>query len=80
MSEVCAPWTDEQVANLNEYQQRGMFHPFTCQCPHPGRVLVAERDGWKCPNGKCGHKQTWAHIAMANGTINQITYPWEKQR
>lgn len=25
-----APWSDDQVASLNEYQTSGVFHPFTC--------------------------------------------------
>lgn len=34
MSEIIyAPFSDEQVKNLNEYQKSGKFHPFTCCSP-----------------------------------------------
>lgn len=66
---VTAPWTDDQVANLNRFQQVGVFHPFTCgrrdeHGDDPG-VLLAERDGWHCPAAGCGYTQTWAHPFMA---------------
>ena len=28
-------WTPEQIKNLNEYQNKGQFHPFTCGNGHP---------------------------------------------
>jgi hypothetical protein len=37
-----APWTRDQVASLNEYQEAGFFHPFTC---HEGHTLVATGAG-----------------------------------
>lgn len=66
---VAAPWTDDQVANLNRYQQAGVFHPYTCgrrdeHRDNPG-LLVAERDGWHCPADDCNYRQTWAHPFMA---------------
>ncbi len=30
MEQIKAPFTDEQVKALNEYQDKGRFHPFTC--------------------------------------------------
>lgn len=30
MDQIKVPFTNEQVKNLNEYQNVGMFHPFTC--------------------------------------------------
>lgn len=62
---VSAPWTDEQVKNLNEYQKFEIGHPFTCTCKH-GVSLVATKDGWVCPLG-CGYIQNWAWAFMANG-------------
>lgn len=57
-----APWTPEQVANLNKYQV-GPLHPFTCgNCEHH-TVLLATETGWVCPNN-CGWEQTWAHDFM----------------
>lgn len=69
MTTIHAPWTDEQVERLNQYQQAGRFHPYTCpgrdddadddadDCPD--RNLIATTDGWVC---QCGaYRQTWAH-------------------
>lgn len=64
-----APWTEDQVANLNRYQRAGVCHPFTCgrrdeHRDDPG-VLVAGRDGWTCPADGCDYRQGWAHAFMA---------------
>lgn len=76
---IKAPFTDEQVKTLNEYQKCGMMHPFTCcspedipEClrtkggPHEG-LLVATTEGWVCPCGK--YKQDWAHEFMADAKL-----------
>jgi hypothetical protein len=61
---ITAPWTDDQVANLNAWQHAGNVHEFTCGGDHAGsRVLVARNDGWHCPG--CDHRQNWAHDFMA---------------
>ncbi|WP_125939773.1 hypothetical protein [Mycolicibacterium grossiae] len=26
------PWTDDEVANINDYQRSGEMHPLTCGC------------------------------------------------
>lgn len=75
---VTAPWTDEQVAALNEFQRLRRFHPFTCGSgnrsdaahlaarDHLGLrdngALVATREGWICP--ACDYTQDWAHEFM----------------
>ena len=68
---IRAPWTQEQVDRLNEYQRAGAFHPFTCPREHScserlyGAVeLVATVDGWVCPKD-CDYTQDWAHAMMA---------------
>lgn len=59
-------FTPEQVKSLNEYQQAGVMHPFTCggDAKHlDGEgILVATEDGWICPY--CDYKQNWAHGFM----------------
>lgn len=68
MTESIAPWTPEQVAALNHYQDAGRMHPFTCGATHSdGRspVLTATTDGWRCPNPTCDYQQNWAHAFMA---------------
>lgn len=78
MSDISrAPWTDEEVKSLNEFQKCKAWHPFTCgdcgEClvPQKSRVLVATKDGWECPscNSQCAPTivQTWAHTFMVNG-------------
>ncbi len=71
MDKITAPFTKEQVKALNEYQQKGFFHPFTC-CAYEGckrgqdvneGILIAAEEGWICPCGK--YKQNWAHAFMA---------------
>lgn len=66
-----APWTAEEVDNLNRYQRWGKMHEFTCPNDHPDRVLVAHRDGWHCPNPECGYRQGWAHEFMLGFTADQ---------
>lgn len=62
MSEkITAPWTTEQVEALNEWQQLGRVHPFTCPNSHP---LVATPDGWVCI--PCAYMQDWAHDFMCD--------------
>ena len=64
---VHAPWTAEQVQALNDYQQRGKMHPFTCGAEHAtgvSPVLDATASGWICPDPECTYTQTWAWSHM----------------
>lgn len=80
MERIDAPFTDEQVTQLNKYQKSGGFHPFTCdrkakECEvrtepkdwSKDGVLLATTDGWTCPCGK--YKQNWAHQFMADEKV-----------
>ena len=61
-----APWTEQQVAALNAFQRSGVMRPFTCEMPHRlHQTLIAEPDGWHCPDEQCDYRQTWAHAFMA---------------
>lgn len=61
--QIKAPFTEEQVEKLNAWQKLGFVHEFTCDNNHKGnRVLVATKDGWKCPS--CPYTQNWAHEFM----------------
>jgi len=64
---IKAPFTDEQVIKLNEYQHAGKFHPFTGipkdmgsrrDCPDAECLLKATNAGWVCPCGD--YTQDWA--------------------
>jgi hypothetical protein len=64
---IYAPWTEQQVVALNNFQRSGVMHPFTCGGDHElHQTLVAEWDGWRCPDEACGYRQTWAHAFMAD--------------
>lgn len=70
-----APWTDEQVKSLNEYQHSAPFHPFTCgkrDGHQSDGVLIATNDGWTCPEPGCDYTQDWCHDDMANGQWRDI--------
>jgi hypothetical protein len=71
---IKAPWTDEQVKNLNDWQTAGIVHPFTCGGKRDGKDcradLVATKDGWVCPE-KCGYTQDWAHAMMAKESVKE---------
>ena len=60
VDKVRAPWTDERIKALNEYQADNNFHPYTCPFGHG--ALVATPEGWRC--GKCDYTQDWAHDFM----------------
>lgn len=73
MEKIVTPFTDEQVKKLNEYQQKGQFHPFTCCSSGDEKIcerrngkseglLIATNEGFVCPCGQ--HKQGWAHEFM----------------
>lgn len=63
-AQITAPWTDQQVESLNEFQVSGVMHPFTCHRHPAERLLMARPEGWECPS--CDYTQTWAYLYMAN--------------
>ncbi|WP_037606533.1 hypothetical protein [Streptacidiphilus rugosus] len=63
---IRAPWDEADVAALNAFQRSGRGHPFTCGAPHRlHQTLIAEPDGWHCPDDSCDFRQEWAYAAMA---------------
>jgi hypothetical protein len=62
--QLWAPFTDDQAASLNAYQEAGAGHPFTCGTETCRGILQATRDGWRCPN--CDYRQGWALEWMAD--------------
>lgn len=67
---IRAPFTPQQVAHLNEFQQCPRVHPFTCGGCSNRDGLVATVDGWICPD--CDYMQDWAHDFMADGTAIHV--------
>jgi len=70
-------FTPEEVLSLNEYQNSGVMHPFTCggghRTEHPDGegLLVATTQGWICPY--CEYRQDWAHDWMKNGDWRKLS-------
>lgn len=75
LAKAQAPFTDDQILSLNEYQSSGVFHEFTCGGENCREAMVAQRDGWVCPT--CGYnKQNWAWEWMANwGWKSSVVIP-----
>jgi hypothetical protein len=65
-----APWTEDEVKSLNDYQVSGVMHPFTCGTKDCGGLLLARQDGWHCPD--CDYTQDWAHEWMTDGSWRQF--------
>jgi hypothetical protein len=72
LNRIFAPFNEEQIKLINEYQQSGM-HPFTC-CGNDNEgkecnreiedgVLKALKDELICPCGR--YTQNWVHSGMA---------------
>jgi hypothetical protein len=74
MAIIKAPFTEEQVKNLEHWQKSGFVHPFTCAKQGGGKhaLLIPSKDGWLCPT--CGYTQDWAHGYMANIKVEPPNY------
>ena len=72
--QIKAPFTNEQVIKLNNFQANSQNHPFTCSgefCDKKemdeagftrSSILQATTQRWICPCGK--YTQNWAHTFM----------------
>jgi hypothetical protein len=67
---VEAPFTDDEVASLNAYQNNDFMHPYTCVCGDHVK-LIATTDGWVCK--KCAYTQNWCHDFTANWDWIRLT-------
>lgn len=72
--------TKEDIDILNQHQNSGRFHPYTC-CSYNGcerdkqpnwGQLIATEDGWVCPCGnyKQEYKGEVASIKQLNNILN----------
>jgi hypothetical protein len=68
--QIQAPFTDEEVKSLNDFQRSRVMHPFTCEY-HSDTPLIACASGWFCPH--CEYTQKWAHDWMANREWERLT-------
>ncbi len=79
-SRIVAPFTQEQVVSLNNFQMWGTFHPFT-GTNHDGQKvdLKATRRGWVADcNGK--PVQKWAHKFMTDWSWHPRKGPAKKTK
>jgi hypothetical protein len=58
---VKAPFTEDQVASLQGFQNCGYMHQCTCEC---GADMIPTKEGWVC--GSCAYTQDWCHAFMAD--------------
>jgi hypothetical protein len=80
MSEIVeAPFTEDQINSLNEFQKSRVMHPFTGGNELlPGNeedILVAKEDGWISLNDPDYH-QNWAWSWMADWSWKELD--WKK--
>jgi hypothetical protein len=65
MKQIKAPFTQDQVNHINEFQESNIVHPFTCG--NDGSILFAHCAGLECSS--CDYTQDWVHEGMADGTF-----------
>lgn len=62
---ITAPWNVLQVDILNRRQKSRNFPTYMCgfrdKHPHNVGILIATRNGWRCPAYGCRYVQTWAY-------------------
>lgn len=62
-----APFTQDQINHIDEYQHAGIVHELTCANGHG--ALVAEAAGLSCP--QCEYTQDWVPDGVADGSFLQ---------
>lgn len=65
--QVHAPFTPDQVDNLNSFQDVAPALAVVVCERHTGTALIANTAGWRCSQKKCHRTQTWAYAYVANG-------------
>lgn len=68
MKQIKAPFTQDQVNHINEFQESGIVHEFTC--PNDRSILFASQTGLGCP--VCDYEQDWVHDVMADGSMLRV--------
>jgi hypothetical protein len=62
-----APFSQDQINHINEFQNAGIVHELTCTHGH-GRLDV-HADGLHCP--VCDYTQDWVPEGVADGSFLQ---------
>ena len=79
MYKVFAPFNEEQIANINNWQQSTEIPtlPYTC-LHHSSEPMIASKHGLDCPIEGCGYHQNWVHPVMAEAVgFESIKVEWE---
>jgi len=61
---VYAPFTEDQVNSLTDYQTEELLPPYICTRHHGNNKLRATDHGLVCDT--CHHIQNWAHEMTVN--------------
>lgn len=68
-----APWSEDQVKSINDYQSSGSKHP--ALCPNDLGVLQATLTGLYCP--ECSYFTETVPEFMADESWRELTHvPW----
>lgn len=66
---IKAPWSAQQVDELNRSQADENSHGYTCPSNiHEDRALIATEAGWVCP--ACSYTQDW----FAAGVLGRLAF------
>ncbi len=83
MKWVSAPFTQQQVDNINAYQNSGFIHPLTCaggsgvDCPSgEQQKLIATTNGMVCPG--CGGVQVDVPSNWLEPIPEEVSNYWKK--
>lgn len=69
---LMAPWSEGVVKALNQYQNAGRMHPYTCG-NNSSHILTATKVGWVCPYDD--YRQDWAHPGSLDPNLRM---PWKQ--
>lgn len=77
---IKAPWSLQEIENLNRFQNSNRFHPYTCGSDNRmdknhsnGGILIATTEGWICSG--CTYTQDWCLDIMIQYT-EEIHNQW----
>lgn len=63
---IKSPFSPEQIASLEGFQECKSLHSFTCgDC---GADLKPTQNGWICSVSDCEYTQDWCHDFMADNS------------
>ncbi len=80
MKEIKAPWSDELVKQLNEYQEHGGGHPYTCRaCRDKYHTRFIVKDGKlipEPPDFKSWENDNWKQVVIKDRNLVATRHGW----